>query len=293
MKKLAVLFIVVICLSCTSDSVNSATDVIMTGYKIETSTTPEYQTLYTGNLVNNKLFSETYEFFHNGTLQTQTTEQKYFYNTDGTLNHYKKTVGNIELTTNLYYDGNANLIGAKLFSDDNLVGLNFRFIHYSDTVIYYERIGEYAYDDPNAVATLQCVLQLDGNDNIISAGRDSDFDGVPEQVNTFQYTGDNLTSIAFSDGNVTNFNYSNIIDNFLYLWKNSIGKKNSNILGGENYIVPGFSEFVFHNLAASKNLLLEDANAATYQVLPNNFYELKTEIHDGTTTTTQFFFQEI
>lgn len=88
MKRLAMVILVSLFFSCTNDSQeNLNTDVVITGYKIQHFTSPEFTFVTIGNTLNNKLFSETEETFINGVSQGQTTEQKYFYNDDGLLDH--------------------------------------------------------------------------------------------------------------------------------------------------------------------------------------------------------------
>lgn len=110
---------------------------------------------------------------------------------------------------------------------------NFRFI-YINNYVYFERILNYSYDDINAVPYNRIILEFNSNDEVISAGYDYNFDGVPEQINTFQYSDDNLTNVVFSNGDILNFSYSSIVNTYNYLWENGIGKKNHRVLVGES-----------------------------------------------------------
>lgn len=286
MKKLACLLIIGSFISCTSsDSVESIPDVTMTGYKIESwAQENEYRSVTTGHLFNNKMFSETFELFHNGVVEMQETQQKYFYNADGTLNHYKRDIDG--LTNNLYYDSNQNLIGAKLFREGTEGELNFRFIHHSENVVYFERI-DLPYDNPNATPSIRYIINLNNNNDVVSAGVDHNFDGVMENVNTFEYANDNLTAIHYYNGVNESYQYSAIVDNFKVLMLNSFGKKNLNVLGAECFAYLN----QYQNVNLSKNILQSVSAEAVYQVLPSNFFEFKTLVDgEGRTTTTQFFF---
>lgn len=288
MKKLAILFIIGLFASCTSDSENDVTDQSMTGYKIDRNTSPGYHFVTNGTLLNGKLYTETRADILNGVAQPEVTQQIFFYNTDGTVNHYVQHAPDTDRMVYLYYDGNQNLVGAKLAINEG-AGY-YRFRHISSDKVIFERVNA-PYDDPNAVAGQSIVLQFNSDDDIIAAGLDTNSDNVADsQINTFTYSNHNLSSVTFWDGNVVNFNYSNVIDNFGFLRDRSIGKKNLRIIAGECFHVLYSPEYFYPNLGASKNILEEDANAATFQLMPNNFYELKTEIQEGVTTETQFFF---
>jgi|694.fasta_scaffold19325_13 hypothetical protein len=288
MKKLAVLFISLVLFSCTEESVNqSSQEVLITGYKIDINSSPGYHFKTIGSLVNNKLFSETYENILNGEVQVPITEQIFFYNANGTVNHYRDGFNRMVY---LYYDDSQNLIGAEL-TINNLNAVYYRFRHLSANRVLFERTDS-AYDDPNAVAYCTIVLQFNNNNDVISAGIDTNSDDIADyNINTFQYANDNLISAVFWDGNIVNYNYSDIIDNFSYLREISIGKKTRRIISGDCYHVLYSSDFFYRNLRVSRNILEDEAALSTFQILPNNFYELRTEINNGQTTTTQFFFE--
>lgn len=289
MKKLAVLFIIALCASCTTDSPNDTNDVTITGYRIEKTSSPGYRTLTIGHLLNGKLYSETHEETIDGVAQESTSQQIFFYNEDGTVNHYVQHFPSYDRMIYLYYDGNQNVIGAKTTLMGGPEELYYRFTHNPDNTVFFEKINA-AYDNPSAMAYSRIILKFDNNDDVISAGADSNFDGVPDHVNTFEYHNNNIKRIAFSNGTVVTYDYSNIIDSSLYLWDKSIGGKTRKIIAAECYWA-GPSDYFMPNLGISKNILEQDASQATFQVLPNKFYESKTQTLTGTgTIVTQFFF---
>ncbi|MCF6130830.1 hypothetical protein [Flavobacterium wongokense] len=289
MKKLAVLFIIGLCASCTTDSVDDITDVTITGYRIEKTTSPGYNNVTIGNLLNGKLYSETHQETIGGVVQEPTTQQIFFYNTDGTVNRYVQHYPSYDRMVYLYYDADQNLIGAKTTLMGGPEELYYRFVHNLNNTVFFEKINA-AYDNPAAMAYSRIVLQFNNNDDVVSAGIDANFDGVAENANTFQYNNNNISRIAFSNGTVVDYEYSNIIDSSLYLWDKSIGGKTRKIIAAECYWA-GPSSYFMDNLSISKNILQENASLATFQVLPNNFYQSKTLTLDTSgTTVTQFFF---
>ncbi len=303
-KVFLALSVCLISLSCDNDSQKSSIDdnannevpqVVMTGYKInslsdysENGVPHTYQKKTIGNLLNNKLFSETGEVFIDGVSQGTQTIQNYFYT--GNLLTKRSVEGDVIY---FFYDANQNLIGLKWEKAINGVTVltNYRFSYHPNNVAFVEKIF-HPYDDPAAVIWRRTIVQLDGNNNIIKAGKDVNLDGVMDGVNQFFYTNDNLTSLQKSDGTVVSFEYSNVIDNFMVLNYNSYGKKVLRLLDSEWHASPMYNDF-----GASKNLKNQELLDATYEVLGNNYYKKKT-MHSvypqndaENTTSTEFFFQ--
>lgn len=297
MKKLAVLLIIGLFISCTSDSKNATTAVTIKGYKITTINTyedasnPTYKMETTGNLQNGKLFSETYETFIGGVSQgTPVTIQHYFYE------------GNLLSSTDIdFFTSTGKVADRKYFFYDkvqNLVGLNwdlgnkqyFRFKHISNTVVYFERIT-LPYNDTSAQVIYRNIIEFDQNNNVIKAGRDNDLDGIVDNQYQYFYTNDNLTSVHKPDGSMITFEYSNVIDNFSVLNNNSYGKKVLGLLCSEAYALC-FKDVYKH----SNNLLKQDLLNETYEVLDGNYYKKKTltqyleYLKLNNITTTDFFF---
>lgn len=278
MKKLLVLFVCCLVVSCSEDSQTTSQAVIMTGYKIDVSTSVGYHIMTTGNLINNKLHSETYETITNGISQGATTTQNYFYS-NNRLEHY----ANATRTIYFYYDAIGNLIGGTAIYP-NGDEIYYRFVHQSNNTVFCERLN-LPYNDVNAMISYRTILEFDANDDVISAGVDYNLDNVMDTTNTFSYANDNLVSISYYSGNVVAFNYSTIINSYSILHDNSFGKKTSRLICSENF--SGLN----YQLKYSKNILIPDLLLATYQVMTNNYYEIKTETDGQTISTTQFFFE--
>ncbi|MGH2665697.1 hypothetical protein [Flavobacterium sp.] len=288
-------------LSCDNDSHdnNITSDVVITGYRVDRqSAFPDangpgtYRQITLGNVVDNKLFSESKEVIYNGISQGVHTKQHYFYS-NGLL-----TVSDVNFDKQeLFYDSNQNLIGLKwtrLSSNNNVSNdfqLYYRFSYHPNNIVFVERVT-LPYNDPAAVVERRSIVQFDSDNNIIKGGRDNNLDGVMEYENQFFYTNGNLTSIQKNDGSTVNFDYSNVIDNYMVLNYNSYGKKVYKLMSSE-----GYSMFFNSDSGHSKNLTSQELSDGTYEVLGNNFYKKKTvtesfpDNNAHSTTTTEFFFQ--
>lgn len=302
MKKLILAgFAILFLNSCSNDDSNPTSDnseVVISSYKITSITSyadpsaSTFKSETTGNLQNGKLFSETFENFQNNvSIGAPITTQTHFYN--GDLLVKQVDLSGIK-TRFFYYDNQNRMIGAKmtLASDNGTApGSNFyRFTHVSSSLVYFEKISS-DYNDPAAQVFSRNILEFDSNNNIIKAGADLNLDGIAENQNLFTYVGENLVSITKYDGTVSTFNYSNVIDNFFMLREKSYGKKNYRIICSEEYLL-SMTNITF----PSKNILSDDFNSQTFEVLENSYYKKKTKnitisIPEGQNiTTTEFFF---
>ena len=297
MKK-AILFLFTITLfnSCTSESyrpIATPPSSIFSGYKITTSganvnnpTVATSQTIITGTLQNDKFFSETTELILNGVSQGFTSNQYYFY-----LNNLLDHRVSDSRTTYFYYDSNDRLIGATAVTSSG--NLYERYVYNSNNSVYCEIIN-LPYNDPNAQMIHRNILQFDSNNEVVAAGMDINYDGVMDHTNNFNYTNENLMSISFYNGTVQTFDYSAVIDNFNLITQNSYGKKVTRLICSGSFC--GLN----YDLKYSKNILTQDFLLANYQVLPSNYYEIKTTTENifdpntGTTgiitNTSQFYF---
>lgn len=288
--------------SCNSDSqeeiLNDNSNVVMTGYKITSQSSysdvngnNSHQRIVFGNLVDNKLYSQTAETIHNGISQGIHTEQNYFY-TDNLLST-REISGDKK---DFFYDSSRNLIGINwtkldVNSGDYVLMGNYRFSYHPANIVFAEKVT-LPYNDSAAQIISRSIVQFDINNNIIKAGFDSNLDGVMDAINNFTYVNDNLVSVQKADGNIISFDYSNVINNFMILNYNSYGKKVFRLLNYELY------SFVFaDDFKDSKSLSSQEFGDATYEVLSNGYYKKKItnqnfpENNAQNTTTTEFFFQ--
>jgi hypothetical protein len=233
------------------------------------------------------LFSETVESFIGDVSQgNPITTQTYFYNGDLLVSQIDN-LGN-ERVRDFYYDAANKLVGAKMTMENSSV--NYRIIHVSQNVIYFEKTS-LPFNDVAATILTRNIIEFDENDNIIKAGRDVNLDGIAENENQFSYVNNNLVSITKYDGTVQNFEYSNVIDSFLVLNDKSFGKKNLRIIESEAYVALS-QQAKFQ----SKNVLSQDLLDYTYAVLGTNFYKKKTVVRNSiepagqNIITTEFFF---
>jgi len=144
-----------------------------------------------------------------------------------------------------------------------------RYTYNANNSVYCESIN-LPYNDPGAQVNHRNILQFDSNNEVILAGKDLNYDGVMDNINSFNYTNDNLTSITYYNGTVQTFDYSNVIDNFNLITQNSYGKKVTRLICSGSFC--GLN----YDLKYSKNILTQDFSLANYQVLPTNYYEIKT-----------------
>lgn len=295
MKKWGVLFFMMFALvSCTNESsTNESQKTQINGYEIRSKSVfqdvnlPSFEQVTIGNLQNGKLYSETVENFSNGISQgSPITTQTHFYNGDLLIS---KIDNGFDRVRDFYYDASGRMVGAKMTL--NISAINYyRFVYLTDNIIYFEKTL-LPYNEAANTVLSRNIIEFDGNDNIIKAGRDANLDGIVENQNLFSYVNNNLASITKADGTVQNFDYSNVIDSFLVLNDKSYGKKNLRIIESEGYVNLGLQDRF-----QSKNILSQDLLDNTYDVLSSNFYKKKTVVRNNTEPvgqniiTTEFFF---
>lgn len=137
-------------------------------------------------------------------------------------------------------------------------------------------------------------MQFDANGEVITAGKDANFDGIMEDINYFSYSNGDLMSISYYDGTIQTFDYTSVMDNFNVITENSYGKKVLRLTCADSFCNLNY------DLKFSKHILTQDFPLANYQVLPSTYYSTKTEtqffnipnvINQGVSnTTTQFYF---
>lgn len=285
-------------ISCSNDdsSVDRNLDpvVAIAGYKITSDTNElDWKVVTIGEVINNKLVSETKENFQAGLSQgAPSAISQYFYDGEvlaSTIVHHSTSVGNIVDTKYFFYDSEQNLVGINWeYGEDTSY---YRCIHVSNTVVYFEKIT-LPYDNSSAQVQHRNIIEFDQNDNVIKAGRDNDLDEVTDSQYQYFYANGNLMSVQKPNGTVQAFVYSNVVDNFSILKENSYGKKVLGLLNSE-----GYAHFFEDDInRQSRNLLTEDLLAETYEVLENNYYKKKTLVQylEGfnlhNVTVTEFFF---
>lgn len=280
--------------SCSDDDattvpISNNADAVFDYYTVESTSTQTATGstsgfFVTANLQDEKFFSETRENFLNGVGQGQSTEQHYFYE-DGLL--VKRVYpGDIREFT---YDAERRLIAIHWQFNDN--HLYYRMVYQTDGRIYFERLT-LPNDDPATTIAFRNVIELDANDNVVKAGRDTDLDGVANWYNTFGYNADgNLTSIFnYSSGTTTTIDYAPIKDNFAQLQINTHGKKNLMVYQAECY-----TNLIVDDMRQSPDLRMIDTQEALIETqgLPYYFRKTKTttsaDVENVTVTT--FYFE--
>lgn len=294
--------VVLFLFSCSTDSeienVNTGTQI--SGYKViinSQSTDINFpyqgQTIYNGIVQNGKILEINEEYFNNGVSQGVNVNASFTYQGNLLVSHMDQVAPNGGARIrNFYYDSNSKLVGStRIINGEESY---YRFNHVTNDLIYYEFIS-LPYNDPNAQILSRYIAVFEGDD-IVQAGRDSNLDGVMENVNHFQYSNGNLISANNSTESIT-IAYSNVINNMNVLYDNSFGKKNNRITCMPNFSLSGFQSVA---LGYSKNLTNDELLEATYEVHPSNYYHLKSNSYTNgppainfnaaITYTTEFFF---
>lgn len=173
--------------------------------------------------------------------------------------------------TNYYYDSQNRLIASYWMDDTSQTSYN-RYNYVTTSKVYCENIT-LPYDDPSTQIISRVILEFDSNDNVVKAGVDSNLDGISESENTFEYTNNNMTAIHFSDGTETLFQYSNIKDNFTYIYDNSYGKQNRRLLNAIYFTNQNLNYFGF-----SENLTQNDVSNSSFVLLGNGYFMNKKSV---------------
>ncbi|HCY80721.1 MAG TPA: hypothetical protein DHV22_03510, partial [Xanthomarina gelatinilytica] len=182
--------------ACSSDDDNNQQqeetiqlDPVITGAKITYLGIPEdpnldvIKSIYTTTVNNNKKQLMVREFFRDNISYGITTQEIYEFNASGTVAVFSREGANGQTVREYFYDDQQRLIGANLGAETPY--RYFRFPQISENITYFEEIS-LPYNDPNAEVSSRYIIQFDENDNIIKAGKDFDFDGNMDSVNSFQ-----------------------------------------------------------------------------------------------------------
>jgi hypothetical protein len=293
--------VVLFLFSCSTDSVteNINTETQISGYKVTTtsqSTDSNFpyigQTIRNGIVQNGKIVQINDETFINGTSQGINVNESLIYQDNLLVSHVDHFSSNTGRVLNFYYDTNSRLIGCTRII--NNMETYYRFVYITNDLIYFEKIS-LPYNDSNAQIETRNIVVFEG-DEIVQGGRDSNLDGVMDNVNYFQYSSGNLISATNSAQSLT-INYSNVRNNMNILYDNSYGKKNRRIICAECFSLSGFEAVV---LGYSKNLTNDELLESTYEIHTSNYYHLKSNsyvvgppaINFNATVarTTEFFF---
>lgn len=278
---LSVFVLSVVFTACSSDDDNSTqqeeatqSDPVITGAKITYLGVPEdpnasvVKSIYTTTINDNKKQLVIREFFRDDISYGVTTQEEYAFNASGKVSVFTREEVNGPIVREYFYDDQQRLVGANLGADSP--HRFYRFQHISLNTVYFEETS-LPYNDPNTEVGRRYIIEFDENDNIIKAGKDFDFDGNMDSVNSFQYdNNNNLIAGQMASGETFTVAYSSIIDTEQYLQDKTFGKKMNRILSGEPF--GGTSTHYFKEVAKSFNVTLEESQQNTFETLSNNFY---------------------
>lgn len=294
MKKLILANLLLVFCACSKSETDeqqpvSKNQTAISGYKITSTTNSGFTGIYTGNLLNEKLFSLTTSITNAGVQQPVTTQQQYFYDNQGRV---VKIVKDNRVFEN-FYDNLGRLIGVTLSIEyfdsqtNNTIiqKLYGRFFYNANDEVICERI-ESPYNDPNAVVRTRKFLYFNG-DKLYRYAFDANLDNVPDNFLQVNYANDNIVSYQKFNGTLETISYSNIIDTEAYLYSKSISIKQQALICFETL---GFNKDFAKSI--SKNLTVEAGQSATYETNSLGYYTKKTEIshsHDAQVVTEYFF----
>lgn len=241
----------------------------------------------TAHLQDGRFFSETYEEFVNGQGQGQTTTQPYFYENDRVV----KVVYDQNNQRHFFYDDQGRLSGIDAWFELGMGGF-YRFVYLDAQKVFFERMS-LPYGADGAVVQNRIVLEFDGQDNIVKAGRDADLDGVANWYHNFTYdAADNLTAVHEYGGTALNIAYAPIKDNMAQIAQRTFGKKNLLVYQAECY-----ANLQLEALRHSPDLRMADTqdNLIEVQAVPYYFRKTHTQTMPDfdavDTTVTTFYFE--
>lgn len=304
---LLVLFATLFLTSCSSDTNSNDTDSqveqgpIIQSFKFTLNMAPfdhnatVREILLMGSINENRIQNTTYEFFIEGVSQGAAIDQgRYEYNSNDYLISFNDDIEQNNDVKEYAYDGNGNVVGLTWTLNGS--PQYYRIVHPSPNITYFERIS-LPYSDPNTVASYRHILEFDDNDNVIKAGRDSNFDDILDLENIFTYdSNNNLINVQMANGDNVTFTYSSIINTQQYLEDKTYGRKLARIIYAEKYGHNEVAGFLNDLIEKSYNITTQATTEAEYEVLDNNLYYKKTEFGVNSlgtlteTRTTEYYF---
>jgi hypothetical protein len=206
-KFLALAALSLIYVSCSDDDSSSNTNDDF-AYYTETRTyslgDDDYKHVSTFNILDDRLITYSDEVFVNGVVDQAHSGNLYVYQ-NGLL-----TLANMPNSQrDFYYDNQQRLVGAR---EVGVGTIYMRYVHNADGVVFVERIDA-PYDDPSAEVIQRHIIKLDNSDRVMWAGPDINQDGQADAVNTYQYSGSDVSQVTLANGETVGFSYGAAKDN--------------------------------------------------------------------------------
>jgi len=170
-------------------------------------------------------------------------------------------------STDFIYDASGNLVATE-YSTDFGEHVHWRFVTLSPTLSYAEKLTD-AYDVPWAMIERRIIMEFDANGNVITAGDDTDIDGVREQTNHFFYQDNNLTGFENYNGESLQYSYSNVINNVAEINDKTYGKKIARLIAAEQYAGTDGFPTDLHSVNVGEAMI----TYFDYEVLPSRYYK--------------------
>lgn len=285
-KLLSLAWLAFFTVSCSSDDSDGQQAGNMAYYTVAYKTVsngtidPLSQSLTRANLVNNRLFSETR--LDPVTFAEMESIQLYHY--EGSRLVSVNTGFTFE---EFLYDASGQVV-ARNYYDDTMNNNFQKYTFQPGNMVYVEGLSA-AYGNPDSEVISRTIVQFDAEDNLIAAGFDDNMDGVMDATKTYTYENGNLVT-ADIGSEVRHFTFSDIRNNFSYLYDNTFGKKLYRLRSANQYALGAVYNADMH----SRNLTTEALDWSEYERADGGFYSKS--IHAYTfgggysTTTTEFHF---
>lgn len=286
--------------SCTGDSSESPSEEQITHFVtsryIGTGGSFQIQSVIDYTISGGKYDSYITEIFANGQSTGEFADSDFVYENGLLVSHDSGP----NRTRNFFYNDQGKLIGANLVIEDQATGnsstLYYRFVHYPGNVVHCERLVT-PFDSPDSEISYRTIMDFDEFDNLESAGRDLNFDGVMENANTFTTINDDIVGVVMDSGASYSFSYSTVVNNENFLAQNSYGKQVVRLLCSESFAIANFEGM--KDVFCSRHLFADDLQEAAYEVNENNnFIKKKTLVEQDNTNTsydiqtvTEYFFE--
>ena len=222
--------------------------------------------------------------------------------------YFKKTYiteNNNTIQTHYYANGllteeHTNMAAQYAYNGQQLIAMTYdtggeqqffrRFVAMPSNTYYIEVLTA-AYDDPAAQVTQRFIEEFDADDNVVAVGEDANLDGIIDNPIHFTYQNGDMFTAEDDNGNVRNYNYSNVMDNYNAILEKTYGKKSRRLIFVQEYL----DILLGSGLSRSTHLKQSAFNNTEYEVLSNNY--VKKIYYDYTFTnsrvqgTTLFYFK--
>jgi|GEM_PF-4851149 len=226
----------------------------------------------TGNIIENKSQNLKEQTYNHGNLVSDTLHTIFEYDTNNNLTMSHAIGKNLY---RLYYSTENKLTQINWKPEGFGTTIYYKITELPNNLIQYDRYEE-PFTNPDAPISYRILLEFNDNEEVITAGYDTNFDSKLDSISTFTYDNGNLISFTNAVGEDSYISYSNIIDTKSFIARESFGKKELNILHSELYIRPRVDYFesssLFYNVPQSST------ETSSFNIHSSGYYHKKTTI---------------